>query len=481
MKRRGLKVGLAVALALAAWPDWASAHIGSPDVFFEGDAGPYPLFVTIRPPEVIPGVAEVQVRAASPEVERVRIVPLELTGAGARFQPAPDVANRLESDPLEFRGHLWMMSAGAWQVRVFAAGSRGEGQLSVPVPTLPRRTRGMQRALGVLLAVLLFTLWAGVVAIVGAVVREAHLPPGAEPTLEARRRALGAMGGAALFVALAVYGGARWWNAEAAEYEAYVYKPLAMTATVEPEGRLRMRLSDPGWLSSRRLDDLQPDHGHLMHLFVIGVPDLSRVWHLHPTEASIGEFTHQLPTMPAGRYQLYADVVHSTGVSETLTALLDLPAAVAGAPLMGDDVAGVGRPRGIPPGEPSPLPNGARMVWERAAEPLAAGRPTHFRFHIEDHDGRVADDLELYMGMLGHAVFVKHDGSVFAHVHPSGSVPMAALTLTQAGAEHHHHAAALPSSVAFPYGLPSAGDYRVYVQVKRRGVVETGIFDLTAR
>ena len=45
--------------------------------------------------------------------------------------------------------------------------------------------------------------------------------------------------------------------------------------------------------------------------------------------------------------------------------------------------------------------------------------------------GRPAD-MQLYMGMAGHAAFVATDGSVFAHVHPSGSVPMAALGLAQA-------------------------------------------------
>ena len=34
------------------------AHVGSPDVYYEGDAGPYHLIVTVRMPQVIPGVAE---------------------------------------------------------------------------------------------------------------------------------------------------------------------------------------------------------------------------------------------------------------------------------------------------------------------------------------------------------------------------------------------------------------------------------------
>jgi hypothetical protein len=36
---------------------------------------------------------------------------------------------------------------------------------------------------------------------------------------------------------------------------------------------------------------------------------------------------------------------------------------------------------------------------------------------------------------------------------------------------------ALPAEVSFPYGFPRAGDYRLFVRVKRHGVVETGVFD----
>jgi len=31
--------------------------------------------------------------------------------------------------------------------------------------------------------------------------------------------------------------------------------------------------------------------------------------------------------------------------------------------------------------------------------------------------------------------------------------------------------------VRFPYGFPQAGDYRIFVQVKRAGRIETGVFD----
>jgi hypothetical protein len=37
--------------------------------------------------------------------------------------------------------------------------------------------------------------------------------------------------------------------------------------------------------------------------------------------------------------------------------------------------------------------------------------------------------------------------------------------------------AALPSVVTFPYRFPGPGTYRIFVQVKRRGRIETGTFD----
>jgi hypothetical protein len=110
-------------------------------------------------------------------------------------------------------------------------------------------------------------------------------------------------------------------------------------------------------------------------------------------------------------------------------------------------------------------------------------------FAAQDKDGKPANDLEPYMEMAGHAEFVNNDLSVFAHVHPAGSVSMAALEPARGPTEE---AAGMPMAtlvanvplapkVSFPSCFPRAGEYRIFVQIKRGGRVETGVFDAVVR
>jgi hypothetical protein len=455
---------IAVFLAIA-YTATLRGHIGSPDVFLEGRAGDYRLLVTVRPPVAIPGVAEVEVRAASDGVRDVRIVPLPLGGDGAKFAPVPDRAVRSADDQRMFTGHLWLMGAGAWQVRVTVSGDRGEGTLSVPVPALPQTTLAMPAAVRAILFVFMLLLGGGFVAIVSAMAREARL--GAGEALDERSKRRGRIAGtiAAVVVSVIIVLGNRWWGVEADAYARYVFKPLVMAPEVSGEGMLRLTLSDPGWIAPRRLEDFIPDHGHLMHLFALS-PGLDRLWHLHPDERRAGMFEQRLPAMPPGTYELFADLVHGTGLPETLTAQFDTT-GIAGTPLSGDDSAWT-----------DSEPSSTRIIWQRGEQPLVTKRLTLFTFQVQDSDGRPVDDLELYMGMPGHAVFVRRDRKVFAHVHPSGSAPMSAIEIAmpRPGAHTQHHGGT-PSTVSFPYGFPEPGQYRIFVQVKRAGSIITGAFD----
>jgi hypothetical protein len=493
---------LAIPVLLVAAVSPLGAHVGSPDVFFEGSAGPYHLFVSVRMPPVIPGIAEIEVRSDSNDVRTIEVVPLRLTGQGSKFPPTPDAAQASKDDPQFFTATLWLMEFGALQVRVLAKGTKGKGELSVPVPSYAQRSLPMPAALRWVLLVLTVLLSAGLVSILGAGAREGQLEWGLPVGPPSTRRARKVMGLSAMAVVGILYLGKAWWGAEARRYQDVIgfFKPPRAKASLEAGNRLviRAEASDPGWNDWVKMDEVVPDHGHLMHLFLIGTPRLDRMWHLHPDRVTAGAFVEELPTMPAGCYQIFADIVDKRGFPWTLVGTVDLP-QINGKPLSGDDSSWSGGALATNFGDSkiSQLADGGRMVWQRPDTPLQAKAALNFKFTVEDKDGKPAVDVEPYMGMAGHAEFVGSDLSVFAHVHPAGSISMAALELAQAGVAGAPNTMSglmqaampmsmtpsgpLPADVSFPYGFPQPGHYRIFVQIKCSGRIETGAFDATVQ
>jgi hypothetical protein len=471
------------------------AHVGSPNTFFEGSAGPYRLFVTVRMPEVIPGVAEVGIRSKSADVTAIRMRPLRLSGAGSEFAPKPEFMERSTNDPQFFSGRIWLMEFHALQLRIEAEGDRGEGLLAVPLMAEAQRTLRMDRPLGSLLFAFMIFLAVGFVLILRVALGEARLEPGAASTPSATKLRWITGVGVLLVIAI-LYLGNSWWNAEANAYSLRVMRPPIFRALVDPAGRLslfppegqspvRARAPRPsGWLTwPEVLKNLRPDHGHLMHLFLIRLPAWDYFCHLHPEGDPNGFFSQNLPHLPSGRYQMFADVVTETGLAITMVGQVDLP-ELSGLPLRGDDSTTGAPPNPVTAGTQalSVLQDG-QMEWERDPGPLRAGTALRLRFQVEDRGGQPALDLQPYMGMAGHLIILRSDGTVFAHVHPAGSVTMALLELAGKSLPSTMedmapmHTQPLSSEVAFPYGFPQPGEYRLFVQVKRKNQIQTGIFD----
>ena len=525
-----LAVLIAVLLLIA--PAWA--HVGNPDVYFQGTAGPYHLIITIRTPQMIPGTADVEILSATPGVSKVTVVPLYIVGPGAKYPPVGDLLVQSKEDPQYFFGKIWLMESGSWQVRVQVEGAQGAGELAVPVPAAARRTLPMQRSLSILLFALMSLLVVAIISIVGAARREATLPPGELPSAERSHRGRWVMLGTALVVFGVLYFGNSWWNSEAsAKTRQMIYKPPPLEVSLEPGGKLLLKMGNSEWHRTRPetvMTALMPDHGHLMHLFLIREPGMDRFYHLHPPlvlpEPGLHphhepSFEMELPAIPAGRYQVFADVVRESGFPDTMIAEIGLP-DIPGVALTGDNSAAASSPlpadgaransssdasgtngtmtatvNVTPDGTTAILPDGYRMFWERGTAPFTANHFVWLRFRLETPDGKPVSDSEPYMGMAGHAEIVNSDRSVFAHIHPDGSVAMAALELAQqnssqgngganaqTGANPGNDMAGMDMSmdprsaeVSFPYGFPKAGEYRLFVQMKRGGTIETGVFD----
>ncbi len=470
-------------LVLAAVP--VQAHVGSPNVFFDGAAGPYPVRVIVRPPAVIPGLAEVTVRLRDGRrVDGITVQPVQYK-AGFKGAPPPDAAVQVPGAPDTWSAELWLMRGSSYTVRVAVQGPAGPGEALVPVTAVPMKVLGMDKGLGTVLVFLGLFLFVGAVSIVGAAVRESVLPPGEEADDQRRTRARVLSIAAAALFALAVWGARNWWTSVDGEARQGIFKPFRVKASVLLDGgrpALALRIQD-----ERRAEwsPLMPDHGKLMHLFLIREPELDAFAHLHPVMKDPDHFQVALPSIPAGTYRVYADVIHESGFPQTLVDTVKIPEGTGGPPRDPDDSWCVSDPLGPKEAthvEVSPLEDGNAMYW--GPKPLVAGRETELRFEVRRPDGRPVT-LEPYMGMASHAVISKDDGKVFVHLHPMGTVSMAAQQAFAAkekeeegkGAPVTMPAMSSGGTISFPYEFPRPGHYRLWVQVKTGGKVQTGVFD----
>ena len=478
----------------------ASAHIGSPDTWFRGMAGPYELQAVIRLPGVVPGLAQIDITVRGEGVQQVTAQPV-IFDAGLEGAPPADVAVPIAGRPGSYHAELWFMQPGSFSVTIGVRGARGAGSVIVPVAAVPLRQIPLYPWLGWLLAALGTLLFIGAVTIFRAAGSDGVTAPGGEPTASSRRAGWTfAVVGACILV-FGLYGARGWWQSVERDYQAELYRPYAASAAIDTgsEGRaLRFTITDSVWQTRRArsawerfsVSPLVPDHGKLMHLFLISRDAPTSFAHLHPVASDSSNFTAALGALPAGRYRAFADVVHETGFAQTMVAEVDVPAKL-GTPMSTDPDDALFS--GDASGALYALPDGATITWEGKGDALRANEDAGMRFTVREPDGTVAR-LAPYLGMPAHAVVYRTDGSVFIHLHPNGTISMVAqdalgahqrsdtvpgmlATRLAAGAAMQHGAASFDGALTFPYAFPTSGSYRVWVQLRRPGGVVTAPFD----
>ena len=440
--RSGLKrFLLCLCVLMAAGAAHCRAQAGAQDVCVKTSAGPYRLLVSVHPPASVPGAAGVDVRTEDADV---RVVSVSLPGG------SPQTLQRFTTEQI-FTGSIWVGRGGAWRVVIHVKGAKGDAETTVAVPVSSDTTTGIARfnrpqwwGLGLVLVVC-------VALIVG------------------RRSRVVALVGSALIGIIFVVA-----------VVASLRRPTATpTMQVAMIGDGRLRLSLPGDMS-----DLVDDHEHRMHLFAVREPEMDVMLHLHPQETAPGQFEVMLPAMAPGEFRLFSNVMHRDGSVQTFTADAGLPVE-AGGVLSGDDSVGVvpGLSRAAVvsgPGTTSVrLMDGYSMTLDLSQE-LRARAGQLLRFALTDPAGDPPTDMQMYMGMQAHADVIKTDGTAFAHIHPVGMIGMTADGGGSTGSDMS--AMAMPSGAAneisLPVGFPSEGRYRVFLQMKHGGIIETGAFDL---
>ena len=493
--RRPFRAWVVVAIALVC-----SAHIGTLDVFFVGKAGPYDVQVSVRLPGVIPGLAQITIRVAGDGVSRVTAQASQWN-LGTRGAPAPDEAEPVARTPGLYATQLWLMTSASYAINVAVEGNRGSGRVVIPVNAVATKRLPMAPGLGWTLAGLGVFLTIGMLTIVRTATAESTLTPGEEPDARRTWRGRGAAAASAVVLGALIVGGWNWWNGVDGAYSRRIFRPMAASASVriDSTGRMvRLAIDDRRWIR-REMSPLVPDHGKLMHLFLVKAPSMEALAHLHPVALDSVTFEAALGHTPAGRYRFYADVVHESGLSQTLTGEIDVPDAQIGGRLRDpDDAVSMAA---AATGDTVLLADSAMVVWRRP-DGLTAGTDEVLRFSVVAPDGSPVV-LEPYLGMPAHALVARDDASVFAHLHAGGSFAMASQQVLEAiqrgdtlpsirpgsspravlPPEANDMATHMPQrwrgdSLAIPFSFPKPGRYRLWLQVRHNRAIQTAAFDV---
>lgn len=561
-------------ICLFAYLPLAEAHVGSSGVIVQKQAGKYQVLISIQPPDVVPGTASIRVFVEQGRISAIGARPVYFD-AGDKGAPTHDTLRRTRDG--QYEGDVWLMASGSSSIELTINGPDGRQPVIVPIMAQATALREMPKGTGFGLALMGILLIIMLVTIIGASNADALVLPGRliPVTLQHRRREGMTIG--LVLITLLLTGWRFWWNERATDYkDVQLYQPTPIHASAQiqhAQRHLTIQFTTASFGQNRRnqrtISYLIPDHGKLMHTFLVRMPGLDAFAHLHPDRRDTLHYDAVLPSLPGGKYLLYTDIVYRNGFTETLTDTVNVPtlkisaeAAVRVKPSDPDDSWLITEPMGVKAnaidiphldndmvvcGKPSvstklidsestapakvrlsdrlgefplskPNASGLMMYWmDKAAPILEAGKVYTLKFAVADSTGKPAP-LEPYMGMSGHAVVMRSDGTVYIHLHPVGTYSMAAEgSLVNRIADttrtfHYPKAAyfrdsidrylatlkALPEDqrnqllmetpgmnhpmktnnmVEFPYAFPRAGHYRIWVQVKREGRILTGVFD----
>jgi hypothetical protein len=208
---------------------------------------------------------------------------------------------------------------------------------------------------------------------------------------------------------------------------------------------LRFRIVDA---AGRPLTRYAISHDKQLHLIVVR-RDMVGFQHVHPVLDGAGNWSVPIDLTRAGDYRVFADFTPEGGEALTLGADLH--------------VAGDYQP------QPLPAPATIARVGDYTVTldgDLVPGQSSKLSMSVT-RNGRPVTDLQPYLGAYGHLVALRDGDLAYLHVHSDGH-PGDGVT-------------AAGPTIDFEATTPSAGDYRLFLDFRHNGVVQTAEFTVTAR
>ncbi|MFB7667509.1 hypothetical protein ACFC1R_26815 [Kitasatospora sp. NPDC056138] len=220
----------------------------------------------------------------------------------------------------------------------------------------------------------------------------------------------------------------------------YTLEPTARSLTAGTPQTLSFVVRGP---DGKPVTGYTPTHEMDLHLIVVR-RDLTDFQHLHPTRDAVGTWSIPLTLPTAGEYRMFTDFAPAGGQGLTLGA--DLSAA------------GNFTPQPLPAPAATVETDGYSVTLDGTLE---AGRTSKLTLTVS-RDGKPVTDLQPYLAAYGHLVALRSGDLAYLHVHPDGS-PGDGRTAPGPG-------------ITFYATVPSAGDYRLFLDFKHGDTVHTAAF-----
>jgi len=207
-------------------------------------------------------------------------------------------------------------------------------------------------------------------------------------------------------------------------------------ATIRPgqDANLILRIFDPAGNPVRRFETV---HEKLIHLFVVS-EDLEFFAHVHPVHREDGSFALSMRLPTSGMYRLLADFYPADSVPQLALETFY--------------VQGPARSAHLNPSLTAQRGANLTAAFRLEPNPVMAGLLSRIYYNLEPSAG-----LEKYLGAWGHMLIASEDLVDLMHLHPF-----------LAGG----------STIQYNVIFPRAGNYKVWSQFQRLGVVNTIAFSL---
>ena len=212
-----------------------------------------------------------------------------------------------------------------------------------------------------------------------------------------------------------------------------------------PEVPLQFRILGP---DGKPVTRYTTAHGKDLHLIAVR-RDLTRFQHVHPQLDAEGMWSVPLDLSDAGVYRVFADFTPADR-DDNLTLGADL------------SVAGAHAPQPLPAASRTAEVDGYTVTLDGTLEP---GREAELTLTVSK-DGQPVTDLQPYLEAYGHLVALRDRDLAYLHVHPAGS-PDDGTTEPGPG-------------ITFYATVPSAGDYRLFLDFRHGDRVRTAAFTVRA-